>query len=174
MDLFDENIVRRLEEEITSDSIGELCYKVVGDSDGIAVSKDGTGFARVELVARSSHDAYREVAALAEGRKGEKNLLSSVVSFQFEPKSYKICSLSWCVLKDAMGASAPNSRCGSDTGVKSESSAKESLESQIVYPSVVSLDPVLNSDNVAEQHGTYKNRLNDQKGQIEENPGMNI
>ena len=140
MAMFDEHIVMRFDEQFRCDSFEHAYYRVNGSSEGIALNKDGTGFARVELVSASSvqNDQAKPDADCFKNE--EKVLISSVVSFQFARKSHKIAAVAWCILKDINGNSSCSSHCGSVNGNRSESTAKESLESQTVYPSVVSFD----------------------------------
>jgi hypothetical protein len=135
MALFDIATAGRFEALLGRGSSYELEYRVVRSSDGVALNNDGTGFAKVELVAwNHSKDAPSRMKAPTEN---EKVLQSSIVSFHFAESSSLIRSVSWCIMKDAMDAEAPLER---GNGSKNVSTAKESLESQTVYPSMVSFD----------------------------------
>jgi len=146
---FDEHVAGRFE-----DVFGPGCdmcihpsYKVTGSSEAIAFNKDGTGFAKVNLLFTSgSENRPRDT------HENEKVLLPSVVSFGFPQGSHKISSVAWCVLKDS---SRSCSNCGSVmSGGRSEATSKDSLESQTVYPSVVSFDGAgRGKDHVTQQHG---------------------
>jgi hypothetical protein len=131
-------MVHRLEDCTGFDAQNAVSYRVVGSVDGISINNKNDGFCRVDLILKST---------AADGGEEEKVLQTSVVSFHFSKEFSKIRSASWCVLKDHMSSSSRNSPCGSVNGGRSESTGKESLESQTVYPSVVSLDPTLTTDS---------------------------
>lgn len=171
---FDEIIVHHLEDSTSFDDQNTVSYRVVGSVDGISINKKNDGFCRVDLILKST-------AADGGSRvEEEKVLQTSVVSFHFSKESSKIRSASWCVLKDHMGSSSRNSNCGSVNGGRSESTGKESLESQTVYPSVVSLDPTLTTDskyigNTGALGGNQEYRSSGQQAEPKiENPGMDI
>lgn len=141
-------------------------YCVAGSEGGIAISKDGSAFARVDLMATTAMDAKEGSAVQMEEA---KVAISSLVSLGFASESHLIQSVAWCILKDAAGTSVSETANES----KSDSTAKESLESQTVYPSVVSFDEA--------QRERAKDRLNDaalaeRQAAVEqmEDPGMNI
>jgi len=170
MALFDEEIAKRFEDQIGSNGCSSISYSIHGSSDGIAFNKDGTAFAQVDLVVTKGGDKEQHTdAALLGASEEETKLMTSVVTFHFAPQEpNKIRSISWCVL-NGVGCAA-GSHCGSVNGSKSESSGKESLESQTVYPSVVSLDPMLNGEGASSSGGHHQ----DHTEHTAEDPGMNI
>ena len=133
----------------------QVHYCLVGATNGIAINKDNSAFAKVNLVVNVNGNAAV--------------VISSLVSLGFAHDSHLIQSVAWCILKDVMGT--PGSESANES--KSDSTAKESLESQIVYPSVVSFDEA--------QREKAKDRLNDagppgRQGNVDhmEDPGMSI
>jgi hypothetical protein len=164
MALFDISIAGRSERLLGRGSSYRLQYRVVRSVDGVALNKDGTGFAKVELVAlkKSKVDPSKMPAT-----ENEKVLQSSVVSFHFAGSSSLIRSVSWCIMKDTMDAETSSE---SVNGSKRESTAKESLVSQTVYPSMVSFDE---SHREKTRDSTTPQQV-ECAVQSEENPGMSI
>ena len=158
---FDENIARRLEHTLGTEATSscKIDYRVLGSSGGIAMNKDGSAFARIEHFVSTG------------GPKDEqpKMLLSSLVSFEFNSNSHLIKSVAWCILKDGLGVSGSESVNGS----KSDSTAKESLESQTVYPSVVSFDEA-HRDKAKDKSRESTPPKSTENAEQMENPGMSI
>lgn len=171
MRLFDGHIVERLKESHFGSESGEnLFYKMVGSSDGIALNRDNTGFARVNLLVNTK--ATKDHQSEMQAKSNEKLLLSSLVSFHFAANSPKMVSVSWSVVKDAIQTTSASDASGSES--KSESTAKESLESQTVYPSVVSFDE---SHRDKTKEGTSEQshqRPEQQTSEPMDEPGMSI
>ncbi|CAB9501300.1 expressed unknown protein [Seminavis robusta] len=162
MSQFDDFVAGRFDELLGRGSSYRFSYRVIGSEDGVALNKDGAGFAKVDLVASEPSDA------VAFPKENDKILQSSVVYFQFAKDSPLLSSVCWCVLKDVLDSS-------SSIGGKSESTAKESLESQTVYPSVVSFDEN-HRDKSREMAvlGTAQHAQGSSDHAQEENPGMSI
>lgn len=162
MTRFDEHIAKRLEQmlgQVATDF--KIDYRVLGLKGGIAVNRDGTGFARVEYILSS--------ATL----KDEKLILSSLASFEFAEDSRLIRSVAWSLLKDGMGITGGESYSCS----KSDSTAKESLESQTVYPSVVSFDEAAlreKAKELATATAQSEPPVDPNLRQEVDNPGMSI
>jgi hypothetical protein len=161
MALFDILIAERFGGLLGRGSSYRLQYRVVRSVDCVALNKDETGFAKVELVAlnKSRDDPP--------AKESEKVLQSSVVSFHFAGSSSLIRSVSWCIMKDTTDAETSSE---SVNGSKSESMSKESLESQTVYPSMVSFDE---SHREKIRDGTAPQQV-ECAVLSEENPGMSI
>ena len=138
---FDENVARRLETGLYGVDAAScrVQYSVLGSAQAIAINRDGSAFARVNLTV-STGDTNDGNTAAAPGtfREDSKVLICSLVSLDFVKESHLIKSVAWCVLNDITGTSGSESV----NETKSDATAKESLESQIVYPSVVSFDGV--------------------------------
>lgn len=98
-------------------------FKAIGGTDGIALSKDGSGFAHVEIVLNINESRL---------------LVTATLSFQFAPESDQIRSASWTTVheycapllqeKQEMKRSMESSSVGGD------------LCNHFVHPSVISLD----------------------------------
>lgn len=177
MRLFDQDLVRRFEGQYGGKSCSETSYNAVGSDYGVALSQDGSGFAKVELMAEIADESHPTGADAPAGRsKQERKLLfTSVVSFQFAAKSPKLSNASWCILRDVIG----NSPCSSGNGGRSESTAarEESLESQTVYPSVVSFDDPHRGkarDGLLHSSNQEQSTVQEQHGEQMEDTGMNI
>jgi hypothetical protein len=155
MTRFDESVARRLKQLFGADAASlDMHYRVLGSSAGIAINQDGSAFARVELTC---------------GETTEEIVLSSLVSLEFSNDSNLIQSVAWSILKDATATSGSESANES----KSDSTAKESLESQIVYPSVVSFDEAQREkarDRLLDATHTERQDADDHL----EDPGMSI
>jgi hypothetical protein len=92
-------------------------FKAVGAADGIAMSKDGSGFAHIEIVLNVNEPRL---------------LLSATLSFQFAPESGQIRSASWTTVHEYCAPQEPPTR--------SKSFMSENLGNLLVHPSVVSLE----------------------------------
>mmetsp|Transcript_41779 Transcript_41779/g.64357 ORF Transcript_41779/g.64357 Transcript_41779/m.64357 type:complete len:416 (-) Transcript_41779:125-1372(-) len=90
-------------------------FKVVGGADGIAMSKDGSGFSHVEIVLNVNEPRL---------------LITATLSFQFAPGSDQIRSAAWTTLHEYC---APQE-------LPFRASNSENLGNLLVHPSVVSLD----------------------------------
>jgi len=172
MRFLDNDISRRCEMHFgaRSETIKVVYYRVVGSDNGVAISPGGCGFAKVELVASlSAHDANA-----ASTCREEEVLLVSLVSFQFAAESSKLSQVAWSVLSSLTG----DSPCGSvNDGSKSDSTARESLESQIVYPSVVSFDDGQRGKGklpVPSQSSISRDQEESADNEDSEDPGMSI
>lgn len=145
-------------------------YHVIGSSGGIAINKDGSAFARVNLTAANDVANDGDAAAPGSARDDTKVLISSLVSLDFVNGSHLIKYVAWCVLTDATGMSGSDSANGS----KSDSTAKESLESQTVYPSVVSFDEAQKEKAKDRLHDATMGRQESTADHMMEDPGMSI
>ena len=165
MDLFDDDLGRRFGDQFREISSKEIFYRVVGSDNGVALSQDNSGFAKVELVAEMAPEDDPT------GARSEKLLSTSVVSFQFAADSPKLSQVSWGNLKEITGTSQ---FCGANDGNKSDSTARESLESQNVYPSVVSFDET-HRGKVKDCLQSHDRSVDQEQGSEQvENPGMSI
>lgn len=165
MNLFDGDLERRIGDKFREISSKELFYRVVGSDNGVALSQDNSGFAKVELVAVAAPEND------SSGARSEKLLSTSVVSFKFETDSSKLSQVSWGNLKEITGISQFG---GANDGNKSDSTARESLESQNVYPSVVSFDET-HRGKVKDCLQSHNRSVGQEQGSGQvENPGMSI
>ena len=122
MQAWDEMLLSRLSQG--RDNKQSFVYSVSNDLDAIALSKDGNGFAIVELSMNS------------------KLVLSGILRARFLPGSSRMYSVQWSTVKDECGSNselAPGKHSG-------HSSRSEPLHTQSVHPSVVSLDVDKNTD----------------------------
>jgi hypothetical protein len=101
-----------------------LVYKIVGGMDGIALSEDGNGIARVELI------VIREEA---------KVVISGLLMIHFASDSSRLGSVRWTTLEDHCISSTSVGSVRSNASHRS-SSSETTLSSSMVHPSVVSLD----------------------------------
>lgn len=152
MQQWDKQLISRLAQVYGAGSESCFIYKVVGGVDGIALSTDGNGFARVELIVN---------------REEIKVAISGLLTVNFESDSSRLSSVHWTTLEDRCMALP---ECGdlhgspvqSHASHDSSSSKTSTLSSAMVHPSVVSLSPSLDA---------YKNV---ETGYESSGPGMNI
>ena len=126
---------------------------------------------RLELVAVNSSEANSSAESAALPKENEEIVQLSVVSFKFAGASPLMSAVSWCILKDA--TESPSSSESVNEGT-SECTAKESLESQTVYPSVVSFDENHRDKSRESSMDQCPQGRNENSEQAEETPGMSI
>lgn len=148
---WDEALVDRVSCTFTenlSEVLPSITYEIESGSDGIALNKNGDAFCRVEIFVQVPSES--DASASVTGKK--RKIMSGICSFQFGSKSNRLTSMRWTTLEDLCSRA-----CSSGRAKDSNRPFPEYLQSQLVHPSVVSLDHVkLNeSDDI---HG----------------PGMNI
>ena len=137
MQEWDQTLIAGLRSTPEEMSSGTLEYQVVGGMDGIGISKDGSAFARVDLVKRHQDET--------------KVIVSGMFLFRFPALSHRLSYVRWVSMQDDFSESGSQG---------SESSSSETLGSQLVHPSVVSLDV----DKTKEE----------QEDSSSNGPGMNI
>jgi hypothetical protein len=124
------------------DDISSFHYNLVDDASGIAISKKDFGFARVDLSIQRRDDSSESPSNL---------LLSGILTVQFASTSSRLCSVSWTIsqyhpsfsvysIKQDRVVVTSSSPSNSLTPSSLSSSSKETLENQMIHPSVVSLD----------------------------------
>jgi hypothetical protein len=127
MQEWDKEIVSRVAQSYDGEGV-ERCldYKIVGGMDGIALSQDSNGFARVELI------LDREEA--------KKVVMSGLLMIHFVSESSRLCSVRWTTLEDhCISSDSVGSVCSNAS--RRSSSSETTLSSALVHPaSVVSLD----------------------------------
>jgi hypothetical protein len=131
-------------------------YKLGDGKDGIATSKNGSGFTRVDLVVNQpSHST---------GKSSTKLVLSGILTVRFASTSSRLSSATWTTSQyipsfsvdsirqedqqDGNGAAAAPS-----DGDEPSSSSSETLETQMIHPSVVSLDLKASHADTTESNG---------------------
>jgi hypothetical protein len=117
---WDAQIASRVIESFGNGVERSLVYKIVGGMDGIALSKGGNAVARVELLINGNDT---------------KVLLSGYLSLLFAPESSRLRSVDWTILEDHFSEGRVVNRSSRVQG-----SSSQNLGSQLVHPSVVSLD----------------------------------
>ena len=121
MQEWDETIAHGVSQRFGVKALRTLAYKIIGDTDGIAVSEDDHVFARVALVLDSADGS---------------SIVEGILVVNFSGNSCQLNSATWTTTATLLaGRAAP-----SDVPNSPLSSSSETLGSQMVYPSVVSLD----------------------------------
>ncbi len=121
-----------------------VTYEIDGGCNGIAINKGGNAFCRVELFANVP--APTESAASDDVATKRTMLLSGLCSFQFGLESNCLTSMKWTTLEDRCCVS--NVRVSGkqiDIGSRGHP-CLEYLGSQLIHPSVVSLDHAKQND----------------------------
>lgn len=146
---WDQGIRHRCHDD--ADRSSSFQFEFADGIDGIALSNNGSGFARVDLLWTRENDP-----ALAD--KTPRTVLSGILSIRFASASSRLSSVSWTTLTSlsylssvstfessrqegsqaAEVAAAPPQQEGDEPS--SASSSNETLEHQMMHPSVVSLD----------------------------------
>ncbi len=124
MKRFDNSILSLLQQHVNDVAIPALSYSVQGSFEGIAVNAEGKGFARVDLVLQGIDSQTSQA------------LVSSILTVKFAGDSDKLTAVEWTVVLDRLSPRSLETERGQDN----RSDSGESLASQTVYPSVVSLD----------------------------------
>jgi hypothetical protein len=125
MQEWDKALISRVAQSCGEGAERCLVYKIVGGMDGIALSEDGNGIARVELI------VIREEA---------KVVISGLLMIHFvSADSSRLGSVRWTTLEDHCISSNSVGSVGSNASHRS-SSSETTLSSSMVHPSVVSLD----------------------------------
>ncbi|KAG7364063.1 hypothetical protein IV203_037265 [Nitzschia inconspicua] len=131
-------------------------FKLVDGPDGIAISKNGSGYARVDLLMKQSAAATSETES--------RVVLSGILILQFVSTSSRLSSASWTTSQYLPSFSIPSIRqdepryaSGADDapsgGDEPSSSSNETLENQMIHPSVVSLDLKMSHTDATETNG---------------------
>lgn len=131
-------------------------YMLADGADGFAISENGTGFARVDIVLRGIQELPSESAP--------KLVLSGILTIQFTSTSSRFSSVTWTTSEHPQSVSGPLSRRNDElqtvTGVAGAlvvvdpSCFSNALENQMIHPSVVSLDiKALNAEGTDSNHG---------------------
>jgi hypothetical protein len=144
------------------DDIPSFHYILVDGANSIAISKKGSGFALVDLVMQGGRDASEA---------SSKNLLlSGILQVQFASDSSRLSSASWTVSQyhpsfsvhssrqvgrqdDAVAASSSQFHGHSPSSTPSSMSPNETLENQMIHPSVISLDLKASPTATTEENG---------------------
>lgn len=127
MRLWDRTLISRLIQNYGDGIQSSLNYEIVGGIHGIGVSKDGNALARVNLKAKKDR---------------VNTVLSGVLMVKFAGEhSSRLCSADWLTIEDSSSVSRSRKQTSnSDKSKELSSASPESLGSQLVHPSVVSLD----------------------------------
>lgn len=133
-----------------SEVLPSITYEIESGSDGIALNKNGDAFCRVEIFVQVPIRSESDASASVIGKKSK--IMSGICSFQFGSKSNRLTSMRWTTLEDCCSKACPPVRAED-----SNRPFQEYLQSQLVHPSVVSLDHVKQNEG-DDNHG----------------PGMNI
>lgn len=120
MNIWDKKLAKLVRDRYGEGAERFLTYKIDGGADGIAMSKNAAAFARVEL-------------SLDFGKFNEGNvILSGLFSFKFASDSCLLQSGEFTALEDhGLSKRAEETVDPKDNGL---------LQSQFVFPSVISLD----------------------------------
>mmetsp|Transcript_17192 Transcript_17192/g.30935 ORF Transcript_17192/g.30935 Transcript_17192/m.30935 type:complete len:521 (+) Transcript_17192:894-2456(+) len=154
-----------LDQILESDSVdsepvtSSFLYEVVDGVDGIAISSNGTGFARVDLIQTLKPSNQNGSLPFQ-----KRTILSGVLQVHFAATSNRLSSACWTSVQHMPSSSQRKSSGGSVELVPPaaaaapprddpSSSSNDSLEYQMVHPSVVSLDPKTPPVDAAESHG---------------------
>ena len=167
MTLWDQKL---LQEQTKNDTDGTnssikatFSYEIVDGVEGIAMSNNGTGFVRVNLLLQTPH----QMTSSSQNR----TIVSGILHVRFAATSSRLASATWTTLQHmptsrsknnsvqgqqryvaaapaapiapavaAAGAKANNNVAPPPADDPSSSSSHDSLENQMVHPSVVSLD----------------------------------
>jgi hypothetical protein len=84
---WDATVVSRVRQYFGHGAARSLVYRVIGDMDGIAVTKGGDGFCRVELAVNSDRGTA---------------VLSGIMTVHFVPESSRLRSAGWSTVADCM------------------------------------------------------------------------
>ena len=129
---WDQMINTRVAESLDTEASRLLVYKIVGGDGGIAINKDGTGFAKVNIVSKAEQGHL---------------ILSGILSVKFASGTSRLRSVDWTTLMDRWSVSSRLNEDGAALSPASSSSC-DTLSTQVVYPSVVSLE----HDKSSESH----------------------
>jgi hypothetical protein len=151
MSQFDRDIRERCRLSSTDD-VPSFHYNLVDGANDIAISKQGSGFARLELLVHQRRDSSSQEESVLK-------LLSGILTVQFASSSNRLSSVSWFITQYHPSFSIPSSRRHDERQVGavaasssqsngddqsrsslSTSSSHDTLENQMIHPSVVSLD----------------------------------
>jgi hypothetical protein len=134
--------------------LSSLKYEIESGPGGIALNKNGDAFCRVELYVHVPSSSNTTRSDQASGKR--KVLLSGICAFTFGSQSSRLTSLKLTILEDRCFVGLSRST-GGEMDSNSSQPSRDNLGSQLVHPSVVSLDHVRHVE-LDESHG----------------PGMNI
>ena len=124
MKQWDEMIKSRVAESLDFEASRLLVYKVIGGDGGIAINKDGTGFARVNVVSKADQGHL---------------ILAAILTVKFVSGTSRLRFVDWTTLMDRWSVSNGSPEDGAALSPASSSSC-DTLSTQVVYPSVVSLE----------------------------------
>lgn len=148
MQEWDEALVDRARCTFTNSfsNVPLINYEIESGSDGIALNKNGDAFCRVDIFVQAPNPCDSDASGSVVGKKNK--IMSGICSFQFGSKNNLLTSMRWTTLED---------RCSAGRAEDRNRPFPEYLQSQLVHPSVVSLDHVKQSE-----------------GDDSNGPGMNI
>lgn len=133
-----------------SEVLPSITYEIESGRDGIALNKNGHAFCRVEIFVQIPSSSDTDASASVIYKK--TRIMSGISSFQFGSRTNRLTSTRWTTLEDRCSRAHSSARAE-----ESNRQFPEYLQSQLIHPSVVSLDHVKQSES-DENHG----------------PGMNI
>jgi len=131
-----------------SDVLSSVAYEIESGVEGIAFNKNGEVFCRAELSLRLPSTVSKE----GQFKNVKKILLSGVCSAKFSSQSQRLVSFKWTTLEDRC-SSGRKRPAPEDAGSSVSQQSRETLGSQLVHPSVVSLDHVRHVDSDENQQG---------------------
>lgn len=165
---WDEALLRRMKSSFVESAttvFSTLTYEIESGPSSIALNKNDDAFCRVGLFVNILPSSSNAATTSNQASGKKKLVLSGICAFRFGPEqSSRLASLKWTTLQDescSAGGVTPPSWAGGETDSNSSQPSRETLGSQLVHPSVVSLDHVRHSQHVD---------LDDSHG----GPGMNI
>jgi hypothetical protein len=141
------------------DDVQSFHYNLADGVNGIAISKNGSGFARVDLLVQQPRDSPSDSSS--------KCLLSGILAVQFASTSSRLSSASWTISQCHPSFSVhPSRQEGRQNGTVAEPSSSsightlsssslsnDTLENQMIHPSVVSLDFKVSHPETTEANG---------------------
>jgi len=138
MQEWDEALVDRVSCTFTnnfSEVLPSITYEIESGSDGIALNKNGDAFCRVEIFVQVPSPSEGDPSPTVLSKKSM--IMSGICLFRFGSKTNRLTSMRWTTLEDRC-----SSPCSSVREKDSNRPYPENLQSQLVHPSVVSLDHV--------------------------------
>lgn len=115
--------------------LGSVKYEIESGCEGIALNKGGTAFCRVEIFAQIPSESENLVNEKCHTDKAM--LMAGLCCFKFNSVSNRLTSMKWTTLEDRVCVGTVRFSGGE---MESNSNKREYLGSQLVHPSVVSLD----------------------------------
>jgi hypothetical protein len=138
-------------------------YEIEGGVNGIAISNDCHAYLRARLVCCEKFSARSSASSSS-----STTLLTGLLVVQFESKSSLVATATWTTIHDDLPITYPSwykdtnvvqraqggGKANDETDTKfDDSSSTETLGTQLVHPSVVSLDPEKASMDAEDSHG---------------------